>query len=212
MAPAALAADVVVLAVRDRLSVLVIETSAGTRLPGGFVGPEESADLTARRKLIDKTGVGENLYLEQLASFSAPDRDPRGWIPTVAYVALVGPGTTPTDPAAAWVEAATAPPLAYDHDAILALAIDRIRGKLWWSNVAAGALEPSFSLAEARHVYEAIAQTSYDPSTFARDLRATGLIEPTGEERAQARGRPAALYRFSAHGLAWGAGRRKRVS
>ncbi len=82
---------------------------------------------------------------------------------------------------------------------------------MWWSNVAVGVLSGDFTLGEARGVYEAIAQTTYDPATFARDLRATGLIEPTGEERRQTGGRPAALYRFARHEPAWGAGRRKRI-
>jgi 8-oxo-dGTP diphosphatase len=60
-------------------------------------------------------------------------------------------------------------------------------------------------------VYEAISGRRYDPATFARDLKATGLIEPTGERRAAGRGRPAAAYRFRTHEPEWGAGRRKRV-
>lgn len=63
----------------------------------------------------------------------------------------------------------------------------------------------------ARTVYEAIAGRRYDPATFARDLKATGLIEPTGDSRSGGPGRPAALYRYASAAPAWGAGRRKRV-
>ncbi len=93
--------------------------------------------------------------------------------------------------------APTTPALAFDHAAILAAALERVRGKLWWSNVAVGILPDPFTLADARGVYETIAATGYDPATFARDLRATGLIEPTGEARRETGGRPAALYRFA---------------
>ena len=103
------------------------------------------------------------------------------------------------------------PALAFDHEAILGAALERVRGKLWWSNVAVGILPAAFTLADARGVYEAIAATAYDPATFARDLRATGLIEPTGTERRETGGRPAALYRFARQDPAWGAGRRKRI-
>src|SRR3954452_13253933 len=100
-APVALAVDIAVLSVRDGgVQVLVVERPDGTlALPGGFVGQTESPDQTAARKLREKTGL-RDLSLEQLATFAEPDRDPRGWIPTVAYLALVPPPTEPVDPTA----------------------------------------------------------------------------------------------------------------
>lgn len=211
-APAGLTVDVVVLTVRSgALHVLVVARDDGqAALPGGFVGPTEDPEETARRKLAEKTGLTD-VYLEQLATFGAPGRDPRGWIPTIAHLALVPPAIEPPAPDARWVAAADRPALAFDHDAIVDAALDRVRGKLWWSNVAVGVLPAAFALSEARTVYEAIAGRSYDPATFARDLRATGLVESTGEQRRDGRGRPAATYRFRSRGLEWGAGRRKRV-
>jgi 8-oxo-dGTP diphosphatase len=212
-APAALAADVVVLTVRDRrLEVLTVQRPGGRHaLPGGLVGEREEPGGTAVRKLREKTGL-EHLYLEQLATFADPARDPRGWIPSVAYLVLVPPGTEPTDPAAGWEPVDGHGPLAFDHEEILGSALDRVRGKLWWSNVAVGVLPGPFTMAEAREVYDAIAGTTYDPSTFARDLRATGLIEPAGHDRRRTGGRPAAVYRCTSREPAWGAGRRKRVT
>jgi 8-oxo-dGTP diphosphatase len=210
--PVALAADAVVLTVRDgELVVLAVRREDGTpALPGGFVGPTEDPAQTVRRKLEEKTGVDEP-YLEQLATFALPDRDPRGWVPSIAYLALVPPDTEPTDPGAEWLPVARREPLAFDHDRILEAAIDRVEGKLWWSNVAVGILPGAFSMTDARIVYEAIANVVYDPASFARDLKATGLVEATGERRSEGPGRPAALYRFASCTPAWGAGRRKRV-
>lgn len=212
-APAALAVDVVVLTVRDQqLLALTIQPADDHRaLPGGFVGPDENPEHTAARKLTDKTGL-TRIYLEQLAAFADPRRDPRGWIPSIAHLALVPPDTQATDPSATWIPASAPPPLAYDHAQILQTAIERTKGKLWWSNIAVGILPAEFTLTEARSVYQAIADAAYDPSTFARDLRATGLIAPTGNERVLSRGRPAALYRYTHQQPIWGAGRRKRVS
>jgi len=211
-APAGLTADAVVLTVRDRrLCVLVIAREDGTpALPGGFVGPRERPEDAAARTLAAKTGLCD-VYLEQLATFADPGRDPRGWIPSVAYLALVPPSTEPADPAARWMPVAEREPLAFDHDAILDTALERVHGKLWWSNVAVGILPGEFALSDARRVFEAIAGRRYDAATFARDLRATGLVEPTGGERRDGPGRPAALYRFRSHDPQWGAGRRKRV-
>lgn len=211
-APVALATDVVVLTVTEgQLKALTVRRDGGLRaLPGGFVGQSESPEATARRKLLEKTGL-RDVYLEQLATFAEPGRDPRGWIPSIAYLALVPPGASPSDPEAGWLPARGRRRLAFDHRQILGAALDRLDGKLWWSNVAVGVLPRAFTMTEARRVYEAIAGTTYDPATFARDLKSTGLIEATGKQREQGSGRPAALYRFRSKRLQWGAGRRKRV-
>jgi 8-oxo-dGTP diphosphatase len=209
-APVGVTVDTVVLAVRDGvLKVLAVKLDGRRRaLPGGFVGPSESPADTARRKLLEKTGVSD-VYLEQLAAFAEPGRDARGWIPSIAHLALVPPDTDASG--ATWITARRHHRWAFDHGAIVALAVDRVQGKLWWSNVAVGMLPGSFALSDARIVYEAIASTRYDPATFARDLKATGLVEPTGEIRADGPGRPAALYRFVTQAPSWGAGRRKRM-
>ena len=211
-APVGLAVDAVVLTVRDgAVRVLVTEREDGSlALPGGFVGPSESPEETVQRKLAEKTGLAD-VYLEQLATFAEPGRDPRGWIPTVAYLALVPPATEPTNSSARWVSPRARRRLAFDHARILETAMDRVRGKLWWSNIAVGLLSDGFTMSEAREVYEAISGRSTDAATFARDLKATGLIEPTGEERRGGRGRPAAAYRFRSEAPEWGAGRRKRI-
>jgi 8-oxo-dGTP diphosphatase len=212
-APAALAVDAVVLAVMDgELVVLVVRREDGTpALPGGFVAPDERPEDTARRKLREKTGLSDT-YLEQIGAFADPGRDDRGWIPSIAYLAPVPAGTEPTDADARWIRARGRQKLAYDHRQILRSAIERLEGKLWWSNVAIGMLPGRFTMSDARRVYEAIAQAEYDPATFARDLKATGLVVATGGVRSEGRGRPAALYRFVSRAPTWGAGRRKRVA
>src|SRR5262245_11049771 len=57
-------------------------------LPGGFCVPGESVEQSAIRELEEETGL-KGLYLEQLRTFSTPGRDPRGWIISVAHMALV---------------------------------------------------------------------------------------------------------------------------
>lgn len=210
-APVGLTVDTVVLTVREgRLVVLAVRRAdRRVALPGGFAGPAEAPVAAARRKLAEKTGLAD-VYVEQLGAFADPGRDERGWIPSIAHLALVPPETTSPD--GAWITARGRHRWAFDHKHIVAAAIDRVEGKLWWSNVAVGILPGAFALSDARAVYEAIAHRAYDPATFARDLKATGLIEPTGATRADGPGRPAALFRFTTTGPAWGAGRRKRVA
>src|SRR4051794_1025444 len=57
-------------------------------LPGGFVRVDETLDAAARRELEEETGL-TNVFLEQLYSFGAVDRDPRERVVSVAYYALV---------------------------------------------------------------------------------------------------------------------------
>lgn len=56
-------------------------------LPGGFSEPGESLEETMLRELKEETGV-ENVYFEQLHTFSSPQRDPRGWTITCAFLAV----------------------------------------------------------------------------------------------------------------------------
>src|SRR5215207_357997 len=101
-APVGLTADPVVFTlVGDRLCVLLArrleEPQRGVfALPGGFVGREENPAQTAERKLREKTGVG-SVHLEQLRTYAEPARDPRGWLPSIAYLALVRPEALPEE-------------------------------------------------------------------------------------------------------------------
>jgi 8-oxo-dGTP diphosphatase len=82
--------------------------------------------------------------------------------------------------------------------------LERIRGKLWYSNIAVGLLPPEFTIAQARAVYEQVSGVTYDPGNFSRDLRASGLIAETGGTAAGERaGRPAGLFRFVSREPAW---------
>ena len=57
-------------------------------LPGGFVRPTETTEQAAARELREETGVSE-VYLEQLYTFIQPDRDPRTWVMSCSYMALI---------------------------------------------------------------------------------------------------------------------------
>jgi 8-oxo-dGTP diphosphatase len=57
-------------------------------IPGGFVNIDESLEEGANRKLIDETGI-QDVYMEQLYSFSEINRDPRTRVISVGNVALI---------------------------------------------------------------------------------------------------------------------------
>jgi 8-oxo-dGTP diphosphatase len=184
-------------------------------LPGGFVGVDESLDDAAARLLRTKAGL-EGVFLEQLYTFGSPDRDPRMRIITVAYYALVpverlagvngGAVLAPIDVPWQGEQGGPVEPrdlddqlleLAFDHADILGLAVQRIRGKLGYTDIGFALLPPSFTLRQLRLVHESILGAPLNKDSFRRRLLASGDLEATGERQADVGHRPAALYRFT---------------
>src|SRR6478736_4365344 len=170
-------------------------------LPGGFVGTRESPEQTAERKLREKTGVG-SVHLEQLRTYAEPSRDPRGWLPSIAYLALVRPEALPevgpADRDASWNEVDRLPPLALDHATIVEDGLwrlhARVADKAWFVRVAGGLLPEEFTLRQAQLLYEALRGETVDPANFRRDVRATGLLVDTGAHRSDGPGRPGRVF------------------
>ena len=197
--------DAVVLTlVKGVLNVLLLtrpdDPFAGSRaLPGGYVHPQEDRDVAAAitRILRGKTGVG-GFHLEQLQTFSGPDRDPRGWSVSLAHIALVRHDDFGELPEGVMlVPVDQVKDLAFDHDDILAAAMQRLRNKSAWSNLPALLLPREFSLPEIQAIYEAVRGTKLDQSSFRRKLNELRLVEETGNTRQERPGRPAKLYRLS---------------
>lgn len=201
--------DLVIFTVRDGdLQVLLIDRGiepylGHPALPGGYIDKDETLKEAALRELREETGLdGRSLHLEQLRAYSAPHRDPRGRVITVAHLAL-GPNLPipvgGTDAAAAYwkpVSAALACRLAFDHEAILRDGLERARSQLEHTTVAAAFCAEPFTISDLRHIYEAVWGFDLDPSNFRRKVtRADGFLEPTGQRYLPQIGRPALLYR-----------------
>lgn len=207
----AVTADLVVLTVRDdRLHVLTIRRGEEPyrdqwALPGGFLRPDEDLAAAAARELHEETGiVPRRLHLEQLASYSDPDRDPRMRTVTVAYIALAADLPDPTAGTdaddARWQPVddllAGDASLAFDHDRILTDGVERARSKLEYTPLAAAFCPETFTVSELRHVYETVWGVRLDPRNFHRKVTgAEGFLEPTGETTTRDGGRPARLFR-----------------
>jgi 8-oxo-dGTP diphosphatase len=200
-----LTVDVVIFTIREgTLQVLLvrrgIEPFLGAwAIPGGFVVEDESLEQAARRELREETGV-DRVYLEQLYTFGDPGRDARGRVVTVAYFALV-PGDDAlragTDAADArwWPMDGLPAPLAFDHPAILQLALARLRGKLDYGPVGFELLGERFTLSELQSVHEAILGRPLDKRNFRKRMDAHPDLRPLDQWRRPAAGRPARLYR-----------------
>lgn len=57
-------------------------------LPGGFISPNETAYVAATRELKEETGI-DDVYLDQIYTFTKPGRDPRTWVMSIAYLSLI---------------------------------------------------------------------------------------------------------------------------
>lgn len=125
-----------------QLAVLLIERKSDTygqqwALPGGFSKESETLDECAYRELKEETNIDRNVHIEQLKTYYKPGRDPRGWIPSVAYVSLVHEdllkharaADDASDARLFPIEEAFALDLAFDHREILTDALQRVREK-----------------------------------------------------------------------------------
>lgn len=195
-----LTVDIVVLALLDdALHVGTLTRDAAPfegqpALPGGYVHVDKDADTTATalRVLHEKTGLTDCIA-EQLATVSGPARDPRGWSATVVHYALMR-GQPPDTAALTWRPAHDPGPLAFDHNALVAATLDRLRGRGSWSNLPAFFLPPAFTLSELRRAYEIVLGTDLNDAAFRRKVDELDIITPLKGQKSKASARPAQLF------------------
>ncbi len=222
-------------------------------LPGGFVNPDETTEQAARRELTEETGV-DHIYLEQLYTFSEPHRDPRMWVMSCSYMALIDSTKVQVEAGddaenAQWfnIQLLTVKEdvteaedgfvtvtdylltlqhdeeqlyaeirriktrnrtgtdvqyriirnvgLAFDHAKIITVAIERLRGKLNYTDIALNLMPEYFTLTELQQVYEIILNKQLLKAPFRRKYSI--LVEETDKLTKDAGHRPSRLYRRS---------------
>lgn len=207
-------------------------------LPGGFVRPAETTEQTARRELREETGVDEP-YLEQLYTFSQAERDPRMWVMSCSYMALMDSGRVKLQAGddaqqAAWfritcrmkerrgsreywelvlthgelclralLEKEEREPftesrimenrgLAFDHARIIAYGLERLRGKLEYTDLAFHLMPEYFTLTQLQQVYEVILDKELLTAAFRRKIAA--MVDETDVFTKNEGHRPSRLY------------------
>ena len=176
-------------------------------LPGGDVRADATLEASAYEALESTTDL-HSRYLEQLYTFGGPGRSGMGLpMVSVVYWALVARNEAKSmtwdagrgdgnDDNVRWFSEDRLPQLAFDHRAIIDYAIERLRTKIDYSDVATRLLGPTFTLRQLHDVHEAIAARPIDLANFRRKALAGGELEPTGDKRREGRQRPAAVYRY----------------
>jgi 8-oxo-dGTP diphosphatase len=201
-----LTVDCIIFGLDDReLKVLLIQRKhppfAGKwALPGGFVDMGEDLMTAALRELEEETGV-KDVFIEQLYTFGAPNRDPRGRVVSVAYYALVNLREHPAQAAsdaeqADWFNINELPPLAFDHDHIMEVAIKRLHGKLVYQPIGFELLPQKFTLTELQHLYETVLGVKINKRNFRTKILKMDILEQCERQQGVAH-RPAFLYQFN---------------
>lgn len=197
-------------------------------LPGGFldVGKDVSIEAAAARELKEETNL-EGIHMEQLYTFGDMGRDPRTRVISVAYIAMLPAGICATagddaaeakwygvyldeDGALSFDKKTETPDmqrekadikLAFDHEKIIRMAIERMRGKISYVPIALEFLRNKnrFSIYELQKVYEAVLGRGMDIPNFRRSFKSsfinTGLVEETDEICREFSRRPSKYYR-----------------
>ncbi|MCU7845506.1 MAG: NUDIX hydrolase [Candidatus Thiodiazotropha sp. (ex Monitilora ramsayi)] len=201
----AVTTDIVLFTIREEsLQVLLIQrTNPPFRqmwaLPGGFLNMDENLEQCANRELLEETGI-DGLYLEQLYTFSAPDRDPRERVISATYFALtqsdtLHPKAGSDAQEAAWFPISGLPDLAFDHAEIVELARQRLAAKLNYSTIAFQLLPETFTLSQLQAVYETILDEKLDKRNFRKGVLARNILMETGDYSRTGNHRPAKTYR-----------------
>jgi len=215
--------DIVVFTMSEerKLSILLIKRSGypykdHLALPGGFVGMDESIDEAAARKLQEETGVG-GLPIIQFGSFGETDRDPRMRVISISYMAFVPiqklETIEGTDAAIYEIDkdedklvlvnggfSISEDNLAFDHAVIIKTALERLAGRIEYTQDAFSLLqnEKSFTIHELKSIHEAVLFKTLDTANFRREfLRkyvSTGIVEATGKTSNKYSARAAQLY------------------
>lgn len=187
------------------LKVLLIERAIEPfigkwALPGGFVDIEETADECAQRILQKETNL-ENVFMEQLYTFSDVERDPRFRVISIGYYALVkladyNAQAGHDESNVKWFALDEIPELAFDHIGIVEKALERLKGKIKYQPIGFELLPEKFTLPDLRILYEIILQTELDDRNFRKKLLSFNLLIDTGEMQRGARNRAPKLYSF----------------
>lgn len=167
--------------------------------PGGFMKMDESAEEGALRELQEETGLA-GAYIRQFHTFTAPQRDPRERVITIAYYALVRMqevkgGDDATD--ARWFALDEVPQLAFDHDQILRKAEQALRQQIHFEPVGFELLPEQFTIKELQNLYEAILDVRFDRRNFYNKMKRLEMLELTDETVNPTQKKEAYLFRFN---------------
>lgn len=187
-----------------RLKVLLVQRGIEPykgywAFPGGFLNMDESAEEGALRELHEETGL-TGAFIRQFHTFTAPNRDPRERVITIAYYALVRMQEVKGGDDAAearWFALDEVPQLAFDHDQILRKAEQALRQQIHFEPIGFELLPKKFTIKELQNLYEDILDVRFDRRNFYNKMKRLGMLEQTDETTNPTQKKEAFLFRFN---------------
>jgi len=170
-------------------------------LLGDFAGDNEVLDDAAYRVLRERTGM-EDVYLEQVKTFSHPDRHPGGRVLTVAYCSLLNiehHQLKKMDNELHWHSVKHITEMAFDHQQIMNECYTWLQKRIQEHPLGFNLLPEKFSLRELQNLYEAILDIKMDRRNFRKKFFAMDFLIDTGEYEDDVPHRPGKLYQFDFH-------------
>ena len=191
-------------ATKEGLSVLLIKRGIEPfkdhwAFPGGFIKMDEDAETGARRELREETSL-ETAHIEQFGCFSEVNRDPRERVITIAYYALVKKSEVVGGDDASeahWFPIDNVPPLAFDHDRILRVALKTLKEKIHFMPIGFELLPSVFTMPQLQELYESILEVKFDRRNFSNKMLKLGILTVVGERPKNAGSRIPVTYKFN---------------
>lgn len=189
---------------KEGLSVLLIKRGIEPfkdhwAFPGGFIKMDEDAETCARRELKEETSL-ETAHIEQFGCFSEVNRDPRERVITIAYYALVKKSEVVGGDDASeahWFPIDNVPPLAFDHDRILRVALKTLKEKIHFMPIGFELLPSVFTMPQLQELYESILEVKFDRRNFSNKMLKLGILTVVGERPKNAGSRIPVTYKFN---------------
>lgn len=187
----------------ENLKILLVQRNFEPKmgewsLMGGFIGNEETSDEAAHRVLNTLTGL-ENIYLEQLNSYTEIDREPTARIMSISYYTLINVEKNiqiNEKYSAKWFDLQDFPTLIFDHNEMVKDAVLRLRRRASTRPIGFELLPKKFTMKDLQNLYEAIFNEKYDKRNFISKINALDILIKTEEKDMTSSKKGSFLYRF----------------
>jgi 8-oxo-dGTP diphosphatase len=168
-------------------------------LMGGFIQDGESSEDAAKRVLKQTTGL-EDIFMEQVAAFSHPERDPGARVISIAYYTLVRidkyDKACVREHGAHWWPVTELPGMIFDHRKMVDKGLAKLQQEAGYRLIGKELLSEMFTLTQLRRLYEAIFQREFDPGNFRKKILSLDALEKLNKKDSSESKKGAYYYRY----------------
>ena len=169
-------------------------------LIGAFNNSSLSLNEAAKQILIKSTGLN-NVFLEELKTYSSVNRDPGARVISVAYYSLIRIDEFNIESVeeydAHWFDFDDIPELILDHGEMVKDAITRLRLKARYQPIGFNLLPEKFTIPQLQILYECIYQKKLDNRNFRKKILSFDILTKTEEKDKSSSKKGAFFYKFN---------------